>query len=230
MFQDTMQMVWLLLLSLTVAVQGYPRRYRRSGTTEDLAVKSGDQRKGKSLEYFTESYIDSPPVFFDSAVGQEYIDYDEELAAALANYGVQAVGGEEDNEIMSRSRLRPKPGANSPIYYIRLPPTPYVFIPGVGYVSQPPTLRPPPVVQSTPESNFINLPTRFVSNGKPTGVYLWNPAAEHPYARPKPLAQDSLMTNLNKGPYVFNGKPSDIFLLRNTYNSLYADALQNFYP
>lgn len=33
---------------------------------------------------------------------------------------------------------------DSNIYYIRLPPTPYMFVPGLGYVSQPPKYSPPP--------------------------------------------------------------------------------------
>ncbi|XP_014283577.1 uncharacterized protein [Halyomorpha halys] len=163
-------------------------------------------REAKSLAYFTQSYIDSPPVLLDG-VPQEYTDYDDQLD------GPEFPAG-EGNEILSRARpSRPKP--DSPVYYIRLPPAPYVLVPGVGYVSRPPTLRPPPVVQPRPTS-FINLPVKFVSNGKPTGVYTWKP--------------DSPVTHLDKGPYVFNGRPSDIFLLRNTYNALYEDALQNFYP
>ncbi|KAL1130415.1 hypothetical protein AAG570_011663 [Ranatra chinensis] len=116
----------------------------------------------------------------------------------------------EDNELSAR--VRPQKG-NSPIYYIRLPPSPYVLVPGLGYVSRPPSPRPPPVPQ-TPDSNLIRLPVDFLSNGKPTTVYSW----------------DSQVLHLDKGPYFFNGRPTDIFLLRNTYNTLYDDGLQNFYP
>ncbi|KPJ08820.1 hypothetical protein RR48_07880 [Papilio machaon] len=154
---------------------------------------------------------------------------------------------------------------NSPIFYIRLPPTPYMFVPGLGYVSQPPSLGPPmsPLMsQGVPQvaDPFINLPLDFVSNGKPTGVYQWSGAgypqvpqmgavdpfgygapqpiipAPRPtynpptYPKPKPTPSNSKITNL-KGPYVFNGKPGDnVYVLRDTYNSIYSDALQNFYP
>ncbi|XP_047529899.1 uncharacterized protein LOC125066048 [Vanessa atalanta] len=155
---------------------------------------------------------------------------------------------------------------NSPIFYIRLPPTPYMFVPGLGYVSQPPSLGPamPPMMpQGVPQQvadPFINLPLDFVSNGKPTGVYQWSGASGYPggpvdpfgygpsqpvmppvsrpsynapsYSKPKPqsVSNNSKVTNL-KGPYVFNGKPNDsVYVLRNTYNSIYSDALQNFYP
>jgi hypothetical protein len=85
-------------------------------------------------------------------------------------------GGDEE-EIMSRqnpgNRRRPL-YKNSPIYYIRLPPQPYMFIPGLGYVSQPPTYHPmslpPPQPQPSP---FYNLPLDFISNGKPTNIYQW---------------------------------------------------------
>lgn len=234
----------LLLLVLSLAlVEGYPRRLRRDAETtqqddigkEILENRPLGKRKEKALEYYSESYLDNPPVIFDSAVGPEFIDFDDELAAALIAYEGQPPAEEEDNEILSRTRPS-RPKGNSPIYYIRLPPTPYMFIPGMGYVSNPPALRPPPVVQT--ESQLVNLPIPFVSNGKPTGVYVWN-APSRPttpsspsgyYSRPKPPVKDSVITTLNKGPYVFNGRPSDIFLLRNAYNTLYADALQNFYP
>ncbi|XP_045448700.1 pollen-specific leucine-rich repeat extensin-like protein 3 [Melitaea cinxia] len=156
---------------------------------------------------------------------------------------------------------------NSPIFYIRLPPTPYMFVPGLGYVSQPPTLGPamPPMMPQVPQQvsdPFINLPIDFVSNGKPTGVYQWSGSSGFPpapqmsvdpfgygpsqpmppvhrpsysspsYSKPKPqsVSSNSKITNL-KGPYVFNGKPGDsVYVLRDTYNSIYSDALQNFYP
>nr|BAM19599.1 unknown unsecreted protein [Papilio xuthus] len=55
----------------------------------------------------------------------------------------------------------------------------------------------------------------------------YNPPA---YPKPKPTPSNSKVTNL-KGPYVFNGKPADnVYVLRDTYNSIYSDALQNFYP
>lgn len=155
---------------------------------------------------------------------------------------------------------------NSPIFYIRLPPTPYMFVPGLGYVSQPPTLGPPmapmmPPVPPQVADPFINLPIDFVSNGKPTGVYQWSGAPAYPQVpqmqpvdpfgyggqpmmpsrpsynvpsysqpKPKPSPSNSKITNL-KGQYVFNGKPGDsVYVLRDTYNSIYSDALQNFYP
>ncbi|XP_069685813.1 uncharacterized protein [Periplaneta americana] len=160
-------------------------------------------------------------------------------------------GGEDANEILARTdpmdpMLRTKnpvgpaiPYPDSPIYYIRLPPTPYVFVPGLGYVSQPP----PPSPLSSQINPFINLPIDFIANGKPTNIYQWSgaPAIEpgmnpaYPYPKPKPVQPkpskpDSSVNNLNKGPYVFNGRPGDVYVLRDSVNALYSDALQNFYP
>lgn len=198
---------------------------------------------------------------------------------------------DEDEDVMSRgagTKKRPGGGQfkNSPIYYIRLPPTPYMFVPGVGYISQPPTYQPmtpimPPVVPAIPAmqgpaSPFYNLPLNFMANGKPTNIYQWQgnpqlpPSAMpgnqygmqmpnqfamqspsqfgmpqpsygpqvgpqqmpsppqqaqrphkpyRPYPRPpqNTYMQDSKVTHL-KGPYLFNGRPEDIYLLSNFQN------------
>ncbi|XP_051171113.1 formin-J-like [Leptopilina boulardi] len=118
---------------------------------------------------------------------------------------------------------------DSNIYYIKLPPTPYMFVPGLGYVSQPPRYSPPPPPPPPPPSMthvrpyrparpptiyqphvnpFIKVPIDFISNGKPTSVYQWQDTGKHP------SRTDNQITNLDKGPYVFNGRPSSIYLLR----------------
>jgi hypothetical protein len=165
----------------------------------------------------------------------------------------------EDEEIMSRTntgnRRRPASGnyKNSPIYYIRLPPTPYMFVPGLGYISNPPSYSPmAPVPQ--PISPFYNLPLDFISNGKPTNIYQWasppqpqfvqqpsqfggyqqpayqrpqRPQRPYPQRPMNPFIQESKVTNL-KGPFLFNGRPEEIFVLQNSYSprpydSLYSD-------
>lgn len=192
-------------------------------------------------------------------------------------YGDYSQGEEED--IMSRSnRRRPQnninsinPYDNSPIFYIRLPPTPYMFVPGYGYISNPPSITPmnalgqmshvpqmsplgtslgspmqqmPQMQQMNP---FINLPINFLANGKPTNVYQWNTGAgyqqpnpyqmgyqqrpqQRPQFKPKPnyLQQDSKITHL-KGQYLFNGRPEEIYLLPQSYNSLYSEPIHQYY-
>jgi len=136
--------------------------------------------------------------------------------------------------------------ADSPIYYIRLPPNPYVYMPGMGYVSRPspppvpspPAIIPPP--NRRPTSPFIQLPLEFVSNGKPGNtVQIWPndplPVTPAPTLPPQPVRRPtySKPSNINKlpGPYFFNGKPSGFYILQqDPYNSLYADVLHNFYP
>ncbi|PSN35397.1 hypothetical protein C0J52_28036 [Blattella germanica] len=213
------------------------------GNVEDSEnpVAPGDRqsrqyrRNDKSFAFF--DYL-QPPIFGGYMPQIPFNGYD---------------GGEDANEILARTdpldpMLRtknPLPYPDSPIYYIRLPPTPYVFVPGLGYVSQPP---PPPAPMSSQMNPFINLPIDFLANGKPTNIYQWSgapalqpslselPPYDYPKPKPtqptpiKPSKPDSSINNLNKGPYVFNGKPSDVYVLRDSVNALYSDALQNFYP
>uniref|UniRef100_A0A6V7JZB9 DUF4794 domain-containing protein n=1 Tax=Bracon brevicornis TaxID=1563983 RepID=A0A6V7JZB9_9HYME len=117
---------------------------------------------------------------------------------------------------------------DSEIFYIRLPPSPYYFVPGLGYISTPPKYSLPggqsspkpqnPKPQShpnkrkrphtTPKPNpFINLPIDFVSNGKPTGVY------QYESTKKPPKRKDTSISKLRKGPYTFNGRPTSIYLL-----------------
>ncbi|CAH0564945.1 unnamed protein product [Brassicogethes aeneus] len=169
-------------------------------------------RKGKNLAYF--DYI-QPDV-------ADYNQYESEDYLPL---------GLEDNDLSrtvpNRRRPKPRPETyNSPIYYIRLPPQPYMFIPGLGYVSQPP---------QNPADPFVNVPISFISNGKPGNIYQWSGAMEtfpEEPPKPKPTRKPLPDSNIHKlpGQYSFNGKPEDIFVLRDSYNSIYGDALQNFYP
>ncbi|XP_055905157.1 uncharacterized protein LOC129940737 [Eupeodes corollae] len=152
---------------------------------------------------------------------------------------------------------------NSPIYYVRLPPTPYMFIPGLGYTSQPGTFTPnfSPILPynsypAVPLSSIFNLPVNFLANGKPNGIYQMEspndlqsqmtapqrqqpPPPPPPAYRPSYLGQqsfmspptDTKMTNL-KRPFVFNGRPEDIFILPNNFNpmqSMYQDSLSGYY-
>lgn len=215
------------------------RVVRRDVTPENqdgdqLATIAKRQSRGYRREDKSFGFYDYPvPPYFRASYVPDI---------AFDQYG----GSDDSNDILARtdpldSIIRPKntiaPYPDSPIYYIRLPPTPYVFVPGLGYVSQPP---PPPSPLSSQINPFINLPLDFIANGKPTNIYQWSGAPtmepamtdrpslpSYPYPKPKP---DSSVNNLNKGPYIFNGRPSDIYLLRDSVNAIYSDALQNFYP
>lgn len=148
-------------------------------------------------------------------------------------------GGVEE-QLMSRSSADDD-ATNSPIYYIRLPPNPYMYVPGLGYVSRPDPpqipVAPPPPPPAPPvrrHSPFIQLPLDFVSNGKPGSTVLTWPS--EPAQRPKPTPRpthtkpSSTVTKL-KGPFFFNGKPNGLFILQqDPYSSLYEDVLHNFYP
>lgn len=168
---------------------------------------------------------------------QELDDYNEEDDY----YGDNNVDDDrevEDTMPRVNSKRRPPISKNSPIFYIRLPPTPYVFVPGMGYVPQVPQYAiPPPASPSIMPSapNFSNLPVNFVSNGKPTNIYQWNPSSHYfpeypsyapprrqrPYHRHKPYLHESKVTHL-KGSYMFNGRPEDVYVLPHShYGSAY---------
>ncbi|KAE8737186.1 hypothetical protein FOCC_FOCC017356 [Frankliniella occidentalis] len=197
--------------------------------TPSNGEKSGRQEKALQYLNMGGGYL---------AVGPEAGEFS---ALELDEAGL-ALADEDGNELLSRAApFRNRNQPDSPIYYIRLPPSPYVLVPGVGYVSSPnrrplgglSAPAPPPPPPSAPAASpFYNLPLAFMSNGKPTGVYQpsWGPPQrpQRPAVRPPP--QQSAMFSLNKGPYVFNGRPSDIFILRDSYDTLYGDALSSFYP
>ncbi|CAL7945528.1 unnamed protein product [Xylocopa violacea] len=182
-------------------------------------------------------------------------------------------GNNDDSVIEGRTRVDPNRFQESDIFYIRLPPTPYMFVPGLGYISQPPTystasLRPHTLYakpgRPKPVTNhpFIKLPIDFVSNGKPTSVYHWQKKTNKKPTDSPIMSLDSLsadfvnngkptsiyqwqanlkpinkpvdfVNNLDKGPYMFNGKPVSFFLLKSDGTSLprqpirYPDYRQN---
>lgn len=144
----------------------------------------------------------------------------------------------DNSEVTERERdkLRgSKRYQESDIFYIRLPPTPYVFVPGLGYVSQPPTysttalkpqlafipqllqlphVRPaqPSQLQLPSQQNndpLIKLPIDFVSNGKPTSVYQWPKKKSDKNKKPA----DSPIMNLDSlsNDFVSNGKPTSVY-------------------
>lgn len=199
------------------------------------------------------------------------------------DYLYPSYSGNEDmveEQMMSRANSRrPSSYRNSPIYYVRMPPTPYMFVPGLGYTSQPPIfspmlsynhlssipIQPPMAPIQPPISPMINLPLNFLANGKPSSIYqldgngLQSPYQSYPgpilpppppqllsqgvirplqrpssYMQPSSspsLYPDSKITHL-KRPFLFNGRPEDIYLLPNNFNSMqsiYQSPQQGYY-
>lgn len=285
----------LVLLAILYQIESAPNRRTREAAIEENGTASERQsklednfkekatsppepknRRNKALNLFSGYY----PSFLSSsldysedddddvtfAVNDDHFDEDDISRTIPSKRRQQNKKKNGNVENYPNDNLNSLQYDNSPIFYIRLPPTPYMFVPGLGYVSQPPTLGPamPPMLPQGvhPQADpFINLPIDFVSNGKPTGVYQWSGAPGFPPApqmpvdpygygsqpvmppaprpsynsqsykpKPKPIPTNSKITNL-KGPFLFNGKPEgDAYVLRDTYNSIYSDALQNFYP
>lgn len=189
--------------------------------------------------YYQQPYMSAlyspyyPGSIMDAAQNTE--EYDEEYQDSTND-----VEGDDDGS--RANKRRPGTSKNSPIFYIRLPPTPYMYIPGMGYISQPPTIQ--PLTPQYPVNPFINLPITYLSNAKPTGVFPWNqqtpsnfgspqfpsylPARPQKPYRPKPqlasasppapltTPQDSKITHL--GSYLFNGRPESIYLMPPYHN------------
>ncbi|CAH1967922.1 unnamed protein product [Acanthoscelides obtectus] len=219
--------------------------------TARSAPTKTEERQGRNIGFY--DYLQPDPDYNSFET-----DNDDYVSMALE-------GNDLSRTIPSRKSARPY---NSPIYYIRLPPQPYMFVPGLGYVSQP---------AASSVSQFVNLPLPFVANGKPSNIYQWSgtfngfptqasppppppqpafppsfgsfpqvpptyqtpapptgvfpgyPASTKPLKPAKKPLTDSKIHRL-PGTYTFNGKPDDIFVLRDSYNSLYNDVLQNVYP
>nr|XP_053639576.1 protein let-653-like [Cherax quadricarinatus] len=60
----------------------------------------------------------------------------------------------------TRKKPSSYPITNSPIYYIRLPPSPYVYMPGLGYVSP-----------NNNKFDFLRPEVNFINNGKPSNIF-----------------------------------------------------------
>lgn len=217
------------------------------------AAKKDTNRNDKMLDYYRYFAPPSPqypmpympyyPPYYQPYMSAFYSPYYSgpmmEQAQATDEYDEEypETNDVEDSDDGSRANKR-KPAKNSPIFYIRLPPTPYMFVPGMGYISQPPTIQ-PLTPQYPPMNPFINLPITYLSNAKPTGVFPWNQQAQPNYAapqfpsylpprpqkpyRPKPQMTsepDSKITHL--GSYLFNGRPESIYLMPQPYHNPYA--------
>lgn len=156
-------------------------------------------------------------------------------------------GGDPKNAILSENKIAAFP-SDSAVYYVRMPTlaTSYLYATDFGdYQGSPYSFPsfiaaagPPP-----PHSSHIHLPLPFVANGKPTYVHTipmtpqnsgTQPAMQtptKPKLKPKPAENsNSDVINVNKTPYLFNGKANAIYLLQHPYNPLYANSVNNFYP
>lgn len=140
-------------------------------------------------------------------------------------FGEYSSGLNEDEDIMSRANRRRPPQSNSiensPIYYIRLPPTPYMFVPGYGYISNPPTITPmsafastsPAISQHIPQYGQQSMTNPFAQQPSP---YAQQP---NPYAnQPNPYVPQSNPYAPQINPFinlplnfVSNGKPTNVY-------------------
>lgn len=212
-----------------------------TSSKEPISLKEAGAKINKSFKLPPREFLGAQPSYRNNKMLDYFAYFPDPIVPPYQSPDYYAQHGyyndmhpmEVDDYMSRANRRRPSGNENSPIYYIRLPPTPYMYVPGMGYISQPPTIQPlspqysvPPQVPINP---FLNVPVNFLSNGKPTNVYQWNnspafgpqypsylPARpqHRPGYRPKPYLHDSKITHL-KGPYVFNGRPEDVYVLPN---------------
>ncbi|XP_055906661.1 uncharacterized protein LOC129941918 [Eupeodes corollae] len=132
------------------------------------------------------------------------------------------------SDLMSSSSSRLQSLDNSPVYYVRLPPTPYMYTPGLGYISQPPS-QSLTAYHSNAGNPFMSLPINFLSNGQPNGAYEYSMPElmsstfpgkgflrqEPPvFGRKSFMEQDSgFGTTTLKGRFDFNGRPDNLYVL-----------------
>lgn len=188
-----------LLRSNDNRVESKPGTQKQSPNESKDTIATKRNRKHKAI-FFNYPFVQQLPFPLPSSSVPYDLDY-------------------TSNNFDAEERSKNSDYQESDIFYIRLPPTPYMFVPGLGYISQPPTYstsslrpqhsyhrpaRPKPSYQTT-GNPFIKLPIDFVSNGKPTSVYQWQ---KKPIKKP-----DSPITNLGSlsSEFVNNGKPTSIY-------------------
>ncbi|XP_011866876.1 PREDICTED: uncharacterized protein LOC105561479 [Vollenhovia emeryi] len=202
----------------TLSTPKYTVHHLAASGSETRGNETNEKRvQGRKHKAIFVNYPLIPPILHYPRVPTYEVDYNDnnpELAM-------------EDRSSGASKRYQ-----ESDIFYIRLPPIPYMFVPGLGYISQPPTypgaslkpqiplvpqlvqlhqqlhvrpVRPQPVSQQT-VNPFIKLPIDFISNGKPTSVYQWQ-------KKPGKKPTDSPITNLDNlsADFVNNGKPTSIY-------------------
>ncbi|KAK7071518.1 hypothetical protein SK128_013300, partial [Halocaridina rubra] len=147
-------------------------------------------------------------------------------------------------EIQSPNKVKEtvsQPVTNSPIFYIRLPPAPYVYMPGLGYVSP-----------NTNTFKFVRPDLDFVNNGRPSSIYHYKGSNTTTTPKPTTTTETTTITpssttttttekpsepnkkpNSNitwlPGPWVFNGRPSNIFIFSSPHKPGHLDSLHKKY-
>ncbi|KAK7575998.1 hypothetical protein V9T40_012284 [Parthenolecanium corni] len=124
---------------------------------------------------------------------------------------------------------------DSPIFYFRMPVSaPFIYFSNFDEPPQYPAFTPYNVASAaTFPIHPLHLPIPFTSNGKPSHIYKFPQSDitnEKPTTKPKVTTTQKPVVNLNKGPYQFNGKPADIYLLQDSFSSFFENSLNNFYP
>lgn len=124
---------------------------------------------------------------------------------------------------------------DSRIFYFRMPVSaPFIYFSNFDEPPQYPAFTPYNVASApTFPIHPLHLPIQFTTNGKPSHIYKFpqnDLSNQKPTNKPKVTTTPKPVINLNKGPYQFNGKPADIYLLQDSFSSFFENSLNNFYP
>jgi hypothetical protein len=215
-------LVWTILIGLTL-----PSAHTLSLASEKQAKATNDSVELKSTKTSSapvSASADLRPSRTNSRFLRNFPPYD------FINFA-------RTNGLGDESSKRTLVNGNSPVFYIRLPPAPYVLVPGFGYISPHPYSSHSPALANSvvmsPDAmmpggggghhhkepsgskNVISLPLKFLSNGRPSQIE--SPTVPTKKLPPKKQnISDSKITTalLSGGKYSFNGRPNGVFIVR----------------
>ncbi|KAJ8667336.1 hypothetical protein QAD02_008998 [Eretmocerus hayati] len=130
-----------------------------------------------------------------------------DASASRQSSDIQIVTSSQNQVILCSQNQKRR---DSAIYVIKLPPQPYSYVPGLGYISR------PALFSDLREQPFIRPAIDFVSNGKPVSVHSWPQMIGNDATLTESTGagkKDSPVIRLKKGPYTWNGKVQKIHVL-----------------
>lgn len=138
---------------------------------------------------------------------------------AYSRLPVYDVDGYNDNSAIAGTRQSAggtKRYQESDIFYIRLPPTPYIYVPGLGYISQPPTYSTAVAAGLKPQlvPQLFQLP----QHARPTAA---RPATPQPTASPSQTVNPFIKLPID---FVSNGKPTSVYQWQKKHGKKPADS------
>lgn len=116
------------------------------------------------------------------------------------------------NQNKNRKNSNKKRMKESSIYYIRLPASPYVIVPGLGYVSQPPTISPLLGIAPDQAAKPVDFKDGFVSDDGYDDYLLDRREKPVKVMNKKKMVKNSKIERI-RGLFYFNGRPEKVIIL-----------------